>query len=216
MNILGGIGLIATFKRYKDAKKAYEEAIERKETIEAAISNYTNWREKKFDEIDAYDPNANYPLDGVLATFVFRVGNLVGKYCRAKTAIVLTNTSQNTYIIKSGSAVVRIFGAAVQYNKSQKKYINTYLRPNETITIDLPGGVAMLPEEVRGRIRDAICDAAGKRLITSCPKLNLNGVATADIRFDWVAGSGAGSAKSSRYIDTPGTLRYCMEAYYPS
>lgn len=215
MNFFGGIGFIAALKNYKTAKTDYEDAVDKKETLEAAILNYTQWRDKKFDEMDDYNPNANNPLEGVLVTFIFRVGNLVGKYCRAKTSVVLTNTTSNNYSINRCEAMVRLFGVQMQYNKTQKKNTNILLKSGETIEIDLPGGVAQIPEEARGRTRDAICDAAGKKLITSCPKISLNDIATADVRIFWRAMGGAGTSKTSRYVDVPGTLRYCMEAYYP-
>ena len=79
--------------------------------------------------------------------------------------------------------------------------------------ISLPSGISALYNEdkknINGELRDLICDAAGKKLITSCPKISIDGGVTADIRVDW------GDDKVALSRGVKGVLRYCMEAFYP-
>ena len=220
MNIVGGIGLFAALANYRKAKQAYADAIERKETLEAAVETYNRDRDSKYDsaQSDEQYQDPNEELKGILATTVLRIGNLVGEYCRAKITIVLTNTTENSYIIKSAESFARVFGSVVGMNEDDLKITtNLLLQPGEVKEIALGGGIAKIADEVsRDQLRDAICAAAGKSLITSCPKLTLNGIETADIVFTWKAATGAGTEKSARYVNKPGTLRYCMEAFYPN
>ena len=220
MNIVGGIGLFAALANYRKAKQVYADAMERKETLEAAVETYNKDRDSKYDsaQSDEQNQDPNDELQGVLATTVLRIGNLVGTYCRAKITIVLTNTTNNTYMITSADAYARVFGSVVGMSEDNLKITtNLLLQPGEVKEIALGGGIAKIADEVaREQLIDAICAAAGKKLITSCPKLTLNGIETADIVFTWKAATGAGTEKRARYVNKPGTLRYCMEAYYPN
>lgn len=217
MSILGSIGLFAAIANYRKAKKTYDDAVERQETLQAAIDSYTQDRDSKYDALleDTYsDPNS--PLQGVLATTILRIGNLVGKYCRIHVCVVLTNTTENTYSIMSTEAVTRVFGAIVSADEDQKAYSGYLLQPGETHEFYLPAAIGMIADEAtRDELREAICTANGKSLITSCPKTTINGIETADIALEWRAANGAGSAKRARYVNKAGVLRYCGEAYYP-
>ena len=93
------------------------------------------------------------------------------------------------------------------------------LEPGKSIDVYLPCGISTLTDPTTGDIkmdylRDLICAAAGKSLITSCPKISIDGAQTANIRFDWNTKE-EGVKHTCILRNKPGVLRYCGEAYYP-
>lgn len=220
MNFFGLIGTGAAFANYRKAKKEYDEVKEQQEVLQAAVTTYTQRRDMMFDdeEDSSYDTNnGNAPLDGVLATTILRIGNLVGQLCRVQVSVVLTNTTDKPYIITSAEAATRVFGAVIGTQNEQSTKTNIRLEPGDTIEVVLPGTIAQVDKSVYDKLISTICDSAGKALITSCPKLNINGIETADLAFTYTRGgqaSGVGTFRA-RYINQPGTLRYCGEAFFP-
>ena len=216
MNIIGGIGLAAAIANYRKANKDYNEALERVETLQAAVDTYISQRDAKFDEINSgiqYDKNTQIP--GVLCTSILRIGNLVGNYCRVRTSVVLTNTGSAHVTITSVDANVYACGTLIVSDTENKRVSYFKLEPGETKEIELPGGIASVDGPTMDAIKSAICETAGKRLITSCPKTNVSNIESAKIRLTWKAASGAGDEKTALYDEPNGVLRYCGEAYYP-
>jgi hypothetical protein len=93
------------------------------------------------------------------------------------------------------------------------------IKPGSVWEIYMPHGVSMLvdletQEGKMGWLRDIICQACGKSLITSCPKVFIEDIETADIRLSWTEET-EGVEHTCILRNKPGTLRYCGEAYYP-
>ena len=217
MKLLNGIGIAAAVANYRKAKRKYEQAIEKQEALQAAIDTYTEARDSMSSKSDDAYYNQNAPLQGILATTILRIGNLVPTINKIQMSVVLTNTTENAYTITKVEVQPRLFGTAIgtQEGVGLERELNTYLEPGETKEIQLSGANTVVQAETKSQLKSAICTAAGKKLITSCPKLNVDGIESADIVFWWKAKSGAGSAKRARYVDMPGLLRYCGEAFYP-
>lgn len=226
MNILGGIGLAVGIANYRKAKQEYESALEQRETLQAAVDTYTSKRDKTFDNFDSQNPeqiDKNTPLKGLLATTILYVGNLVGKKCHMQTHVVLTNTGDANIRITGVEAKVRVFGTFVlplgsQSLDTQQRVFNELLPPGSTKELLLPGSKeAIIEGQADKQLEEAICTTCGKKLITSCPKTNVSGISTADIRVYYKPANGAGSSDlESPVFNQPGVVRYCGEAFYPS
>lgn len=224
-----GYGLIATiplFSKYKAAKAEYEALLEKQAGLQAAVASYNS---SKLDSYLAYmakdEPDNIYP-EGVFVTTVLRVGNCVGKLMRVHNALIFTNTSNNTYYIgrcyadsKIGDYPVLVYKVGSStYQRDQVGY-GSELAPGQSIEVYLPHGVSSLVDPETGDrkmdyLRDLICAAAGKKLITSCPKISIDGAQTANIRFAWNTKE-EGIKHTCILRNKPGVLRYCGEAYYP-
>ena len=89
--------------------------------------------------------------------------------------------------------------------------IGKWLLPGETQGLEFEKGISAMAD--MGALRDAICEAAGKRLITSCPKISIEGLESACFKVSWRDES-MDSTTSFYTNDKPGVLRYMMEAYY--
>lgn len=218
MGLIGGIGLVAAFKNYLEAKKAYDEAIDREKELLTAVQANIKTRDLAYEGVEQYsDPNK--PLEGVEATTVLRVGNLanVRPFNRVQVAVILTNNTDKTYWIRSVAAEVRVDGAGIPTTTTQKRYTNLYLKPGKTLTIDLPGSKTILPAVTKQTLKDAICAACKRSLITSCWKVKISGddLETADVRIYYTSQSGADKEKTAYYKEVQGTVNYMGEAFYP-
>lgn len=212
-----GLGIIATgaaFLNMRKRKKEYEELVEKREGLVAAINAYNS---SSYDAyINSIDTKETEAPAGVTVTTLLRVANLVGKLMRVRASIILTNTSTKPIYIHSVAADCKIFGEYVYVVASDGSKVGqeiidlVELKPGETQEFQLRKGISSF--ESIGRLREAICTAAGKRLITSCPKLNLEGVEQADVRIQWDTREDLATIKEWRVIGKPGTLRYCGEA----
>lgn len=245
---MAGLGIIATgaaFLNYRNAKAEYDALVEKKEGLEAAIKQIASaidtYNQHKYDDqtkpdyaninADSIDTGANELPEGVQITAMLRVANLVGKLFYAKPSLVLLNNSQNTYYIQSVQLDCEVVGSpVVLYKKSLKEAVRETdivnaeqeLKPNEVLEIELPTGISSLGDKM-GELRSLVCNACGKRLITSCGKTNIEDAIKADFilrwslnkRKDWTydknKGQWVGDNKGWR-IGLPGVLRYCMEA----
>lgn len=224
-----GYGLIAAiplFRNYKKAKAEYEALLEKQAGLQAAVASYNSG---KLDSYLAYmakdEPDNIYP-EGVFVTTVLRVGNLVGKLMRVHNSLIFTNTSNNTYYIgkcyadsKIGEYPVAVFTTDSSPRQIEQVGYGVALEPGKSIDVYLPHGVSTLVDPETGDnkmdyLRDLICKAAGKSLITSCPKISIDGAITSNIRFDWNTKE-EGVKHTCILRDKPGVLRYCGEAYYP-
>ena len=226
MNILGGIGLAAAIANYRKTTQEYEQALGQKETLQSAVNTYTSKRDKQFDAFDSQNPvqyDKNTKLEGLLATSILYIGNLVGKKCHMQTHVVITNTGSANIRITGVEAKVRVFGSLVlplgsSNLDAQKRAYNELLPPGSTKEILLPGSKEAIIEGTADKeIEQAICKACGKSLITSCKKINIDGASTADIRLYYKPANGAGTTEqTSYYPNQPGVVRYCGEAFSPS
>lgn len=203
----------AALLNYRKAKADYEALVEKQEALQDAVRTYNS---NKLDEyIDSIDTKDNPMPSGLLVTSILRVGNLVGKMMRAKASVVLTNVSSQPIHIKGVQVECVVLDVPVQMFKfeadakplAQSVVYNKDIQPGETIEIGVPGGISSLGEK-QGELRSVICDACGKRLITSCPKISIEDGQKADIRVDW------GDGNVGIVLGKPGVLRYCGEAFY--
>lgn len=229
MNIFGGIGLAVAIANYRKSKQKYDEALERVETLQSAVNTYTSRRDSQFDKFDTtaeesgeVQLNKNEKIPGVSATTILRIGNLVGDKCTMRVSVVLTNFGSSNILITSAEAKTYVFGSLVVPLdgggiNGQKKICYEKLLPGSTIEIELPGSrkAAMEEKNAHVQLKEYICKAQGKKLITSCKKGNYLDVETADVRLTWKAGTGAGLDKEAYYPNEKGTVRYCGEAYTP-
>lgn len=225
MNILSIIGTGVALANYRKAKAAYEALEEKQATIQAAVTTYN---ENKYALLDAYEENEadafryeeNERPDGLNTGVVLRVANLVGKLFKARGSVVMTNTSHKAIHIKEIEAVwfvldvpLNIFEKLTSTNASdQHIYPDQWIAPGQTIEFQLPGGVSSLGE-YQGELRDAICEAAGKKLITSCPKINVEGIAKTNYKVQWTYDTKDDKTVHQFYTNGKDTvLRYCGEA----
>ena len=210
MNTLSLIGTGAAFLNYRKAKAEYDALKDKQEALLAAISTYENTKWDEYDKKTA-DPGDVRPA-GLLVSSIVRVANLVGKVMKMRTSIVFTNTSDSPITINYVEAECSVLGTILIPFKSatNQTKVDQFVRetktiaPKGTLEIQLPGGISSLGEQM-GNLRDLICEAAGKKLITSCPKISIEGAETAKIYVEWSGGHFFINGK-------PGVLRYCGEA----
>ena len=218
MNTPGLIGIAATYLNYRSAKNEYDALVEKRDGLVAAIQTYN---ETKYDDYaQSLSTRQNMP-DGILITTLLRVANLVGKNIfRAQPSVILTNTSNSRYWISSIEAeclfnkmpimvYVHLLG---EEKASTTINVEKYIEPGETIEIVFNKGYSVLSEDGLKLMRQVICEEAGKKLITSCPKINIPAEAsleTADILLNW---SENGAENKGITMGMPGVLRYCGEA----
>lgn len=230
MSVLSLIGAGAAWLNYRRAKKNYDAAKEKYDALKAAIQNYSSNRLNGY--IDTIDTNAVDLMPGVQMTTILRVGNLVGQLFRVQASVVLSNTSQNTYYIDNVMADCFVYDkpiavyaidtdaiftfdtANVTHGVAQQIRAAKWLKPGETLEIKLPAGISGLPDNERAKLKEAICAACGKSLITSCPATSLNDVEKADVQVSWTEETGH-DLKTARTIGLKGSLRYMGEAFYP-
>lgn len=227
MTGVGIVGLGAAFANYQNAKKEYEALEERYEGMLAAVSTY------EANKLNAYiesieDRPDDFP-PGLMFSTLLRVGNLVGERFRCQASLVVSNISKRPYYIGSASVDCKVLDRWVVVFSSklltdgakqleQKTAYNKVIAPGETVEIFMPAGISSLVddkgESIMGEFRDLICSAAGKKLITSCPKTTIEKGETADILFTWREGD-TGELKTCAAQGRLGALRYISEAYYP-
>jgi hypothetical protein len=223
MNFVGAIGTVAALANYRKAKAEYEALKEQQDGLVAAIQTYNS---SKYDEYINQQADSNNEIpDGVETTTILRVGNLIGSVFRVQPSVILSNTSNRTYYIRSVSA--RFFfqelpilihslewdGFDFDFDKlSDSIIVDADLLPGQTREIQFEKGLSVLTKEGMEQMRDLICNAAGKSLITSCPKLSIENVEKANIKVIYTE-DGENQPKTYFYNGKPGVLRYCGEAY---
>ena len=228
MTGVGIVGLGAAFANYQKAKKEFEAIEERYEGMMAAVETYESNKLNAY--IDSQEERPNDFPSGLLFSTTLRVGNLVGKMFRCQTWLVVSNISKQTYYIGTASAECNVLDCPVVVYSGklltegakqieQKNAYNKTIAPGETVYIPMPAGISVLVDKetgdyITGKLRDMICEAAGKKLITSCPKITLEKSQKADILFTWREGS-TGELKTCATQGRLGALRYCGEAFYP-
>ena len=223
----GIVGTAAAFANYQKAKKEYEALEEQYDGMMAAIATYESNKLNAYIESLEERPN-DFP-SGLMFSTLLRVGNMVGKIFRCQASLVVSNVSKQNYYIGSASVDCKVLDCQVLVYSSkllsdgskllnQKTSYGQIIRPGETVEIFMPAGISTLVdkngESIMGDFRKLICDAAGKQLITSCPKTSIEKAQTADILFTWREGA-TGELKTCSVLSRLGALRYCGEAYYP-
>lgn len=134
--------------------------------------------------------------EGVQVGVLVRVGNLVGKLLRTETTLVITNTGSDGYYIHGVYINDKIYDVPFwpmewksKETFSKYKKIDRVINPGQTIEIIFPKGVTTVVmsdgSDGMDDLRNAICEANGKRLITSCGKTNLDGIAKATVILFW-------------------------------
>ena len=228
MTGVGIVGLGAALVNYKNAKKEYDMLDEQYEGMMAAVATYESNKLNAY--IDSQDERPNDIPEGLLFSTTLRVGNLVGKMFRCQTSLVITNVSKQPYYVGYASAECNVLDCPVivsssklltEGNKQIPQEVNygKYIAPGETVEIKMPAGISVLVDKetgdyITGKLRDMICEACGKKLITSCPKVTLEKTQKADILFKWREGE-TGELKVCNILGRLGALRYCGEAFYP-
>ncbi|MBO5369008.1 hypothetical protein J6A32_10365 [Methanocorpusculum sp.] len=252
MTGLGLIGTGAAFVNYQHAKSQYDTLAEKKAGLSSAIAAYNPvqkyldeqaaaYQQQVLDEqIKELDRKANVYPEGLKWSVVLRVGNLVGKLFRAQPTLTMTNTGNTPIFIVDVNVECKLLDLPVLLysfgkNPEQKPtvlHVGKWIHAGETMSIDFPKGISSSAEK-QGQLRDIICQQAGKKLITSCPKMNVEGdYCRADVRIVWnteepnyegqkASGESAHdyyqryleTCKSGYTVGAPAVLRYCGEAY---
>ena len=227
---------------YNKAKSEYDALIEQRDGLMAAydaISVAVNEYNKHKDDPDYgkivdtglkdidTKPNAEFP-DGFYVTTILRVGNLGGKLMRARTSVVFVNNSDEAVTLVSAEAECKvldypiiIISAGLKDHGRQIPQIKKFggpdgiglltIMPGSTVEIQFDGGVSALQD--MSKIRNFVCEAAGKKLIISCPKMNITDGEKADYSIYWRSNKQKGLMHTYR-IGVPGVLRYCGEAVF--
>ena len=215
---MAGLGLIATgaaFLNFRKAKAEYDALIEQRDGLLAVIDTYNQHRLDPL--VDAIDENETQFPRGLQYSTLLRVANLVGKVMYVHTSVVLTNTSDQPIVLNYIAAdchlydeTLKVISISTQKEVAQEVVKLIELKAGEMIEVQLPMGVSGISD--MGRLRSDICAAAGKRLITSCPKLNIEGVESADIMIKWSKKESTTDVHTGVVKGKPGVLRYCGEA----
>lgn len=209
MTGLGIIGTAAAYANYRSAKAEYEALKEQQDGLIAAVQTYNSSKRDELYARETAEPDNAIPSE-MKTTTILRVGNLVGSHFRYEASVVFSNiSSSKTYHIKHVGVKCEVLGmvtddAPIACDKT--------IAPGETAEIILPKKLSKGTGDFMSKLRDLICKAAGKRLITSCPKLNIENVEKANIEVTYTE-DGENQAKTYFYNEKPGVLRYCGEAY---
>ena len=224
-----GLGLLATgaaYFNYKQAKADYDALVEKRDGLLAAVQTFNAEKDKEYLEDQQEDYEKNYLVefpDGVQCTAILRTAYLVGKVFRCVASVVLTNLSDKTYQIGTVAADCFVMNGGkyvpiVVYNMdfknknakqvAQETFANVTLHPGETKEIALPKGISAVPD--MAALRQMVCDACGKSLITSCPKTSIENGIKANILYKWHE-LGEDKWHTAKSEQKSGVFRYCME-----
>ena len=231
MATVGLIGTGLAFLNLKKAENEYNALVDQQDALIAALE--TMREGKNYEEKDWEDPNPIDLMPGVSVTTILRVGNLVGSVFHSKASVVIANTGSQAYYIRSVAADCFLFDVPVlpyrlrdwwkigmSYTELQTQSIavNKIIKPGEVMEIGLPGGTSAIVtkegEDMLPELRQMVCDAAGKKLVTSIVgNFNIEDGQKADIRISWGYNQDD-SIKNHLTMRKPGVLRYCGEAFY--
>lgn len=227
---LGLFAIGTAWLNYRNAKAEYEALEDKQQALQAAVDTYKmekyedhdEHRDQMYGKEEPNDRPEQSADEQFLVSTILRVGNLVGKYMRVHGEIVMTNLTNRPIFVNSAKVMWWIMGQRIQVieggllNGEQKCeqsiQIGKWLQPGETQGWEFEKGISAMAD--MGALRDAICEAAGKRLITSCPKISIEGLESACFKVSWRDESMMNGTTSFYTNDKPGVLRYMMEAYY--
>ena len=248
MTGLGIIPTIAALKNYKNAKAEYNNVLARYNEFQSiAEALFDDWTQNINDYNEAKDGEYLRHLDfgiqednkpeGVDAVVLLRVANLVGKLFYAQPVVVLSNSSKKRYSIHAIDADMAVYGSGIQLFKIEAnmsdlvgaKKIQNRIEPNlvlnsgATMYFALPFGITGIGEESIKKLRDYICQVCGKKLITSCPKVNVIGASGKErelidtsILVEWRLYENkkgeVGDLQTGVWVDKPGIIGYRGEA----
>ena len=230
MNVLSLAGTAAAYANYNKAKANYEALKERADSLSHAMQTYLQERQLSIQE-NMPDENRNDRPEGLLVSSILRIGELNQRFFKIGTTVVITNTSDKTYFIRSVEAKcsiwdipvpvlsIDILGRDMQYIP-QSVIVDKYIKPGETLDIELPKGVSEIinenGESLKENLKNFICEATGNKNILSVPKTDLNGhgLETANISISWLNDSNDHTLKNAFWNGKPGTLRYVGEVWW--
>ena len=224
MPYLGIIGFGAAIANYRKRKAEYDALLEQRDGLLAAVQMFNQNKNNPY--INSIQVNSVDFAQGLNVTTILRVGNMVGKVFRTQASVIFTNTSSQTYFIGDVSADIFIGGVKVYVYKTaellqstatnikhatpQTVYLGKEIKSGQTLEVKLPYGISAMPD--MDAFRKMICEAAGKKLITSCPKISIENGVTADILFTWSIPND--ETKTCKMANRQGVLRYMGEAFY--
>ena len=195
--------------------------IENRDALLAAINTFNRKKGDQALDLANRVDDVQY-MDGVLVTSIVRLANLVGKFCYVQQSVVLSNTGDQTYyiglvnmhsfILAEKLPIMIYYPGLIKDNtelqSASMAQVNKYLNPGETLEIPMEVGITLFADEDGNNrnndVRKLICQAAGKSLITSCPKLNISNGIVANISIDWKSENGG---DTQLHNDVPGVLR---------
>lgn len=230
MNPLSLVGTAAAYANYNKAKANYNKLKERADSLSAAVQTYLQDRQSLIEENIPVEIRNDRP-DGLLVTSILRIGELNQRFFKVGTTVVMTNISDRTYYIRSVEAKCSIWGIPIpvlsinvlgrdMQNVSQSVIVDKYIKPGETLDIDLPKGVSEIisenGESLKENLKNFICETTGHKNILGVPKTNLNGdgLETANISINWLNDSNDHTLKNAFWNGKPGTLRYVGEVWW--
>ena len=212
MNIVGAIGSGLAFLRYQKAKADYETIEEIYDDIKSGVDSFNLQRKQEAESLMDEYHNPNDELNGVSATATLRIKSIGSNLLNTEVRVTLQNNSSSTYVIRQAEANIYVHDDILGFEKEQRVYINTILRPaGETgslLTIKLPGGKAMFSnnrKESNRKLKEDIV-YAGKGNTT------LLGIQTADIRIKWKAQNGT-QEYTAFYQQKKGSVTYSEKLY---
>lgn len=226
---LGLFAIGTAWLNYRKAKAEYEALEEKQQALQAAVDTYNMEKYADYDEhrdqmYGKEEPNERPERstdERFMVSTILRVGNMVGKYMRVRGEIVMTNLTNRPIFVNSANVMWWIMGQRIpviegglvngEQKWEQSLKIGKWLLPGETQGWEFEKGISAMAD--MGALRDAICEAAGKRLITSCQKISIEGLESACFKVSWRDES-MDSTTSFYTNNQPGVLRYMMEAYY--
>lgn len=218
MNTLSLIGTGAAFLNYRKAKAEYDALLMKRQEMIAAyeqmyIDPYNNSKNNEaWDAIEEQSAGEkmDWP-DGLRVTTTLRICNLVGKLFKARTVLVLWNTSKTPIHIYSAECTSHIFNIPIKLytikNEAvpNSKIIDRIIKPGEVLEIELNYGLTSIGDKM-SELRNMICAACGKKLITSCrcPVYVLNAQTTNGIVY-WIKDN---KTTSFYFNEKPGSVIY--------
>ena len=222
MSILSYLAIGGAFANYRKAKKAYDEAKAEEQAALSAInlsSDYEAKRDEQYEQLlqqGTTESDGNSRLQNVQVAAIIRVGNLVGSFFKANISLIFSNTSKTaSYNIFGIKAQGNILGEYLRgYEASTNVTIN--LKAGESKEIELGGASTSLDGATLDKLRNTICEACGKKLITSCQKINIQNIGYADVEFKYGSGTTYAGETRAAYRGIPCVVRYCGEAFYPN
>ena len=195
----------------EDAQKAAQSAYDN--ANESGVDLGADEMNLEGEEDGYYYPNAE--KSDLKVYGLLRIGNMAGVLNRAALTVYITNESESTsYLLRKVGADVYLLNEKVGFKKDQEKEINVSIAPGQTVPIQFANTECYMKDKAhRERIRKEITTKCGKKLVTSCPKVDLGNLADIDVNLEWQPRNGAGTPVKARYTNKPCEVRYCGEAF---
>lgn len=226
-----GLGIVATgaaYLNYRGAKRDYDNLVEKRDGLLSAVKMFNSGKDedyiKQLEREYTLKYKTSYP-DDVKCRAILRTSYLVGKVFRCVASVVFSNLGDKTYEIGNVSAECWVQDVPVIVKDIDYALANLFtdptapvvpqstdakatLKPCETLEVSFHGGISAVPD--MGALRQMVCDAAGKKLVTSCPKISIEDGIKANIAYRWRE-VGEKDWHRAEYKQLNGVFRYCME-----